>query len=194
VEKGIFTGSNFSQEAILKMDFFFSGLFWGIILILLGVSIIIRIVFHINVPIVRIVFAFIIIYFGIKLLVGGNWLGCSGSRTAFGSSTMSISPDRSEYKVVFGSSVIDATAEVTGSVPERSSIRTVFGQCHLTISPKVPTIIRVSSAFGEARLPDGSSVIFGESTYKNAAAREGKSPMREIDANVVFGNFVVTER
>lgn len=83
---------------------------------------------------------------------------------------------------------------MAGSVPERSSIKTVFGQCKLTISPKVPTIIRVSAAFGEARLPDGNSVTFGETTYKNAAAREGKALQREIDARVVFGNFDVTER
>ena len=189
------------------MDFLFSGLFWGIILILCGISVIVRIVFNIHIPIFRIVFALILIYFGIRVLVGGNWIcaprnwccssgnwNCSsGNSTVFGSSTMSVKPGKSEYKVVFGSAVIDATSEVSGET-ERISIKTVFGQSILNITPSVPTIIHVSAAFGEARLPDGNSVSFGESTYKNAAAKEGKAPMREIDVRVVFGSFVVVER
>jgi hypothetical protein len=176
------------------MEFLFSGLFWGIILILFGVSIIVRIVFHVHVPIVRIVFALILIYLGIRVLVGGNWLCRQGNRTVFGSSTMSIASGDNEYKIIFGTAAIDATAEVTGGAPERISIKTVFGRSKATISKAVPTVVRVSAAFGEARLPDGSSVSFGETTYKNALAREGKTPMREIDAQVVFGGFAVLEK
>jgi hypothetical protein len=174
------------------MDFLFSGLFWGIILILCGVSIIIRIVFHIHIPLVRIVFALILIYLGVRVLVGGSWL-CS-HRTAFGSSSISLGSGQAEYKVIFGSSTIDATAEVSGPAPQRTSIKTVFGECRLAISATIPTVVRVNSAFAEARLPDGNSVVFGNSTYKNAPARDGKAPLREIDAHVVFGNFVVSER
>jgi hypothetical protein len=189
------------------MDFLFSGLFWGIILILCGISVIVRIVFNIHIPIFRIVLALILIYFGIRVLVGGNWIcshknwccssgnwNCStGNGTVFGSSAMSVMSGKSEYKVVFGSAAIDATAEVSGE-SERISIKTVFGASKLTIASSVSTIIHVSTAFGETRLPDGNSVSFGESTYKNAAAKEGKMPMREIEVRVVFGSFVVVEK
>jgi predicted membrane protein len=185
--------NNFSQEAILKMDFLFSGLFWGIILILLGVSIIVRIVFHIHVPIVRVVFALILIYLGIRVLVGGSWLCSHHNGTIFGSSTMSLASGRNEYKVIFGATSIDATAEVTGSAPERVTIKTIFGESRLIIASSVPTVVHVNTAFGEARFPDGNSISFGETTYKNDAAREGKAPMREIDAKVVFGGFFVVE-
>jgi hypothetical protein len=176
------------------MDFLFSGLFWGIILILLGASIIIRIFFHIHIPIVRIVFALILIYLGIRVLVGGNWLCYQGNRTCFGSSTISLASGNNEYKVIFGSTAIDATAEVTGSAPERTQIKTVFGESKLTIASSIPTVVHVNAAFGEARLPDGNSLSFGETTYKNAAAKAGKPLLREIDAKVVFGSFVVVEK
>ena len=48
------------------MCFLFGGVFWGIVLVLLGLSIIVRIVFNIHFPFFRILFALIIIYFGLK--------------------------------------------------------------------------------------------------------------------------------
>jgi hypothetical protein len=176
------------------MEFLFSGLFWGIILILCGISIIVRIVFHVHIPIVRIVFALILVYLGIRVLVGGSWLCSQRNGTVFGSSTMSIASGNNEYRVIFGSSTIDATAEVTGSSSEHISIKTIFGQSRLTISSKVPTIVRVNSAFADARLPDGNTLSFGQTVYKNTAVKEGKSSVREIDAKVIFGNLVVVEK
>jgi hypothetical protein len=186
--------NDFTQEAILKMEFLFSGLFWGIILILLGISIIIRIVFHVHVPIFRIVFALILIYLGIRVLTGGNWLCSQGNRTIFGSSNISLASGNSEYKVIFGSTVIDATSEAAGSGLERIFVKTVFGESKLIIASSVPTVVHANAAFGEARFPDGNSISFGESTYKNTAVKAGKAPVREIDAKVVFGSFVVVEK
>jgi predicted membrane protein len=176
------------------MDFFFSGLFWGMILILLGLSIIIRIVFHINIPLVRIVFALVLIYFGIRVLVGGNWLSTTRNNTCFGASSVAEVCAGKEYKTVFGATTIDATAEVSGDTPERFSVKTVFGETKLIIAASVPTIIRAESAFGEARFPDGNSISFGNTVWKNSAAKTGATPKREIDANVVFGSFSVSER
>jgi predicted membrane protein len=48
-------------------------LFWGLVLILIGLSLIIKIVFNIDFPIFKILFAFLFIYIGIKVLVGRNF-------------------------------------------------------------------------------------------------------------------------
>mgnify|MGYP003990967287 FL=1 len=52
------------------MPFLFSGLFWGVMLVLFGASMILRAVFNLDIPIFRIIFALVIIYFGVKLLLG----------------------------------------------------------------------------------------------------------------------------
>ena len=176
------------------MGFFFSGIFWGMVLILLGISIIIRIVFHINLPLVRIVFALILIYLGIRVLVGGSWLCSHRNQTVFGSSTVSATQGSSEYQTIFGSAAIDATADVTGDTPEKISVTTVFGETKVTIASSVPTVVRAEAAFGSARFPDGNTVSFGETTWKNNAAKAGDTPKRMIESNVVFGSFVVIEK
>ena len=55
----------------MKIDFIFSGTFWGIILILFGISIFLR-SFDIIVPFLRIIFGLFVIYVGITILSGGS--------------------------------------------------------------------------------------------------------------------------
>ena len=45
----------------MKMGFLFSGVFWGGVLVLLGISIIIKVVFHIDIPVFRVVVALVLI-------------------------------------------------------------------------------------------------------------------------------------
>ncbi len=52
------------------MSFLTSGLFWGFILVLLGLSIIVRILFNIDVPVFKVVFGLILIYLGFQVLFG----------------------------------------------------------------------------------------------------------------------------
>lgn len=52
------------------MNFLSSGLFWGLILVLLGLSVILKSVFHINIPLIKILLAILLIYWGITLLIG----------------------------------------------------------------------------------------------------------------------------
>ncbi len=54
------------------MGFLFSDIFWGIVLILTGVSIILQLVFKINIPVFPIVIAFLLIYAGIRKTGSAN--------------------------------------------------------------------------------------------------------------------------
>jgi len=47
-----------------------AGLFWGLILILIGIGIVIRVVFNIDFPVVKFLIAFFFIFIGIKILGG----------------------------------------------------------------------------------------------------------------------------
>jgi len=129
------------------MGFLFSGVFWGIILILIGAAIIIRIVFNVNIPVLRIVFAVVLIYLGIRVLIGGPWTGSTKNSAVFQSSDMAITEDAREYNVIFGSSRIDATAKLTKE-NEKIEVNTIFGSSVLVISPDVPTIVKVGGFLG----------------------------------------------
>ncbi|NLG17649.1 MAG: hypothetical protein GX556_10000 [Fibrobacter sp.] len=173
------------------MGFLFSGVFWGIILILIGAAIIIRIVFNVNIPVLRIVFAVVLIYLGIRVLIGGPWTGSTKNSAVFQSSDMAITEDAREYNVIFGSSRIDATAKLTKE-NEKIEVNTIFGSSVLVISPDVPTIVKVGAAFSGVRMPDGNLVSFGDYTYKNKAFNK-TAPYRVIKADVVFGSMTIME-
>jgi hypothetical protein len=186
----------------VKMGFIFSGLFWGIILILLGISVIINIVFHIHIPFFRIVIALILIYMGIRVLIGDHWRSHRCTSTSGGSLSLfsdsvcdRISGD--EYSVVFGRCTFDAE-KIFSSEGAKSSckINTVFGSSVIRIPKSIPIAVRITAAFGGVRLPDGSMVSFGQTVYKNDASRANPEAagIKTIDLNVVFGGSEIEER
>jgi predicted membrane protein len=184
------------------MGFIFSGLFWGIILILLGISVIINIVFHIHIPFFRIVIALILIYMGIRVLIGDHWRSArwSSSKTgsvAMFSDTVCNRISGEEYSVVFGRSTFDAETIFSGDSSKSScKINTVFGSSVLIVPTSMPCVVRITAAFGSVRLPDGSIVSFGQTIYNNDASRtnpEG-SAIKTIELNVVFGGSEIEER
>ncbi len=173
------------------MGLLFSGLFWGVILILIGASIIARILFNIDLPVFRIVFALIIIYFGLKILTGGSWLKTNGATAVFDNKTMAASGKNSEFNVIFSKARIDAD----GRLPpegEKLEINTVFGSTVLKISSVIPTIVKVSAAFSTTYLPDGNSISFGSYTYRNSSFSPN-APYRLIETNAVFSSFNIIE-
>jgi hypothetical protein len=176
----------------MKMCFLFSGLFWGSVLILLGISVIIRVVFHIHIPVFRLVFALVLIYLGVRMLFGGFGCRMREHGTWFGHSRVAASGLTEEHSVIFGTADIDATGPVTNAKGRDLKINAVMGSCTLRISKNTPTSINISSAFSSVHTPDGSRAAFGESLYRNKAVGSADS-VRNIDLRVVFGAVDVVE-
>jgi predicted membrane protein len=177
------------------MGFIFSGVFWGCILILLGLSVIIRIVFNVHIPLFRIVFALVLIYFGIRVLAGGAWCrsGCHSNTAIFSDMKAELNKDSNEYNIIFGKGVVDLTDSSLALQRKKIKVTTVFGSGEIRINSDVPAIIRVTSAFSGAKMPDGNIVSFGEYTYKTKKFSE-KTDFIRIDATVVFGGLEINER
>jgi predicted membrane protein len=186
----------------VKMGFLFSGIFWGVILILLGISVIINIVFHVHVPFFRIVLALILIYAGVRVLIGGHWGSgrCCSLKTA---STVVFSDavfekqTGDEYTIAFGKGTMDAGAIFSGDTGRKTiRLNTIFGHSMVSIPKTLTVLVRVNSAFSGVRLPDGSLSTFGQTVYKNEAARTATDPntIKNIELSVVFGGCEVKER
>ena len=169
------------------MDFLFSGLFWGIVIMLLGLSVIVRVVFHIHIPIFQIIIGLIIIYIGLSIML--HSFGMKGvwhkEKAVFNEATVKDTAGK-EYNSIFGKLNIDlSTVDISkGSV--KKEINTVFGASFIKISSKMAVKIIANAVFGGVRLPDGGTAAFGTYVYKSPSYDEKKNSL-VIELNTVFG-------
>jgi len=170
------------------------GLFWGLVLIFIGLAIIFRIVFDVN--IFRIIIAVVIILIGIRILVGKNWIPEKSKKehdTFFSDRNYhEIPKDKTEYNIIFGKSVYDFTRmDSLMQDPVRIKINVVFGAAVIRINPNMPVKIKSEAVFGGSRMPDGNTVAFGSITY-NTSSYNSNTPHLYIESNVVFGGIEIT--
>jgi predicted membrane protein len=172
------------------------GFFWGVVLIFVGLAIIFRVVFNVN--LFRIILAVLIILFGIRILVGKNWIQERSKRahdTIFSDRNYhEIPADKTEYNVFFGKSVYDFSGpdSVLHDTIE-IKINVVFGAAVIKINPDMPVRIRSEAVFGGSRMPDGNTVAFGSIYYCTRSYSEN-SPHLFIDSDVVFGGIEIVDK
>jgi len=172
----------------MKMGFVFTGIFWGVILILIGVGVIINMVFGVKIPIFRTIFALFLIYLGIQMLTGISFWSKSKKAAVFEEKNIEVTAASDKYDVVFGKGDIDLSSIELKDQNVRIDINTVFGGAVVKINPALPTKIIANSAFGGAHLPDGNVVAFGQYTYKTDSFKDAKIYLL-INASVVFGGI-----
>jgi predicted membrane protein len=169
-------------------------LFWGIVLIIIGACLIIKVVFHVEIPVMKILFAFFFIYLGIKILIG-NW----------GSHVFRSGPDDivfgqgkyvhehlvpKEQSIIFGSGSIDFRQVNSNALPAVIEINSIFGGCEIHVKKELPVKIKVDAAFAGVTLPNGNTTAFGSAFYQTESYDETK-PYLLIKANAVFSGLKV---
>ncbi len=171
-----------------------AGLFWGIILIIIGLSIIFRIFFDIN--IFRIIIAVVFILIGIKILIGKPFLHATEGENDvfFGDRKVTSAPSNGmEYNTIFGKTVYDFRD--INSLPDlntRITVNTIFGSTDVLLSPSLPVKIKADAVFATAKMPNDNSVAFGNINYSSTNITDSTSVL-EIEAHVVFGALVVKQ-
>lgn len=146
--------------------------------------------FHINIPFFRIAFALIVIWFGVRLLLGARTCR-SGASAVFTGAEFKGEKSSKDYNAVFGNAVVDLTGiKLEGDVT-RTEVNAVFGSAQVKIGPKYPVRVRASSVFGNVRLPGGEAVAFGDRKWENRAPKAGEKVL-ELEVNAVFGQVEVT--
>ena len=171
------------------------GLFIGILFILAGVSIIIRILFNIDIPVFKLVVAFIFLYIGIRLLTGdfsARHIRSGENAVIFGEAQFQGLPDDHEYTILFGSARIDLTQVADPNKIQNLKINTIFGGSELIIRKDQPVRITAEAAFASARLPGNKETSFGKVTYQPDSL--SPNTFLEVESNVVFGEFKVYVR
>lgn len=171
------------------MGFVFTGTFWSVVLILLGVGVLLNVILRTRIPFFRIFIALLLIYCGMTILFGPGchvrpWQGFHESDKAF------IAGQSNKHDLVFGSGDIDLTGpEVKDSVT-REEVDVAFGQGRIKLRADVPVRVEVSSAFAEVRLPDHWHSGFGDYTYESKGLDKTK-PYLLVKTDVAFGQLEV---
>jgi predicted membrane protein len=174
----------------MKMVTVFDGVFWGVVLIAVGIWFLVRRYVPVHVPVIRIIVAVIFVYIGIRVLIQGPVIQ-DRNTMVFSQSTIPYAPENGrDYNVIFSSGTVDLTGAVVGETGSRAEVNVVFGTGVLRLDPRLPVHVRMSSAFGSIEAPNGQTVAFGDSDYRTPAFKEG-SPALEVHATAVFGRLVV---
>lgn len=177
----------------MKMGFLFSGLVWGSFFILLGLAVILKYTLNIDIPVIRLFFAFFLIYLGVQVLLGGFRKTSCAPNVVFDQRKVEASGKEGQYNVIFGKGIVDLMGVELKDKDVILESNTIFGSSTVKISSDVPTLVKANAAFGNAKLPDGNSAAVGNYFYKNKAYKEGK-PCLTVNVNVVFGEVEVTEQ
>lgn len=165
------------------MGFLFSGVFWGIVVVLLGLSIILNVVAGVKIPFFRIFFGLLLIYWGLSLLIGARF---RRSGAAVFSDAKVKAASAGKHDVVFGRATIDLSGIALKEGVNRYEVNTIFGASVIRLDPAMPVKVIASAAFGGVKVPDGGNVAFGESTWRSSSLREDSTHLL-VKADVVFG-------
>ena len=164
-------------------------LIWGTILVVLGLSLILKSLFHITIPLLRPFTGCVMIYLGLSIMMDPFNESVDKKTVIFGKSILQAHEVVNTYNITFATGVVDLSAmQITQ--PKNITVNTVFGSGELILNPAIPTKVTVNALCARAALPDETLVSFGRNTYKTA---DGREPLLTIHLNVVFGNVDVKE-
>jgi predicted membrane protein len=170
-------------------------MFIGAFFLLLGLSIILKAVFKIDLPVFRVLLALFLIWLGVKLLFNTGEHPFAWKAEPFKDKHTAVFTEgdfrwnsngekHSAYSVVFGDAKVDLT-EAAG--PDPVDVSTVFGNMDVFLDAKKLTLVRANSVFGEISMPDGQTVNFG--SMQARSPDQSGEPKLKIHAHCVFGGI-----
>ncbi len=167
-----------------------AGIFWGVLLIVAGIALVIRVVFNVEFPVFRIILAVLLIFMGVRLLVGGSWFSYSSGDqdVIFGERKYMITgqEEKAEFNVIFGSGIYDFREVDLSSGSRRYKIGTIFGGSNIILSKDMPVRVHADAVFAGAELPDNNTAVFGSTSYSHGTPSDTAN-LLEIKVDVIFG-------
>ena len=165
------------------MEFMLSSkLFWGAIVVLAGLVIIANAVFNINIPIFRVFFALLLIYWGVKMLldIRPRQSGNDAAVAVFSESNYEgKSLDKREFSAVFGSQTVDLR-HIEFPSDAKIEVNAVFGSSTLLLPPEVTVQVEQNAVFGSV------------DDKRRNPINDGNKVLR-LEANAVFGSIDIIQ-
>ncbi len=168
----------------------FNAIFWGLVLVVAGILMILNYVFKLNIPVFKILVGLVLIYIGLYIIFGFKYwkVGSYNDGKTAVFAEMSVKPEKidNEYNVIFSKGEIDLTAITNSDLGKNIGISAVFGSLVVKLPADVPVKVESSAVFGTITLPDKQNMFFGESDYKTSDSDQ----FIFIEASAVFGTIV----
>ena len=170
-----------------------TGIILGIIFIIIGLGIVIRVVFNIDFPVFKFLFALFFIYIGLRIMFGNLGFfhfNVSKNDVVFNEKRIEASIGENEYNVVFGHGIFDFRDVDLSDGTAKFKVNTVFGASEIKVKKDMPLKIVADAVFAGAELPEGNTAVFGSNNYVNESFSEDSSYLF-IKIDVVFGGVEV---
>lgn len=182
--------------------FLFRRVFWGFLILALGILILLENIYGLDLPIWGIFWSVVIIAIGLSLLLPSEdhdrwWQehrksGQSGD-VIFDEGKIEADGNKRDYNIIFGKGTVDLTKIKLGEKNKVFEINAVFGGGEVLIDENIPMKIKATGAFGGTRLPDGNTAAFGDRYYTTKAYDQDK-PAAVVHINSVFGGLDIIEK
>ena len=128
------------------MRFLSSGIFWGFIVILFGVGILLKSVFHVNIPFFKIFIGIIVILFGVSIIF--NAINSRRNNTVFGEYNFNSGTIEKEYNIVFSKAAMDiSNFDFSNYNGEFIKINSVFSSSEIYFNTLQKTIINIKLCY-----------------------------------------------
>ena len=164
-----------------------TAIFWGSILLLIGLTMIINVIFKIDLPVARIAVAAVLIFIGVKLLLGKHLRVFNHESAQCNVQYNATDKSKQEYNVVFSKGSVDLrNITLTGNEPVRVDVHTVFAHTELHLTKDMPFRITSNTAFASVNIPNADSVVVGTTGYQSDSLDTSK-PYLDIKLDCVFG-------
>ncbi len=158
----------------------FGPLFWAIMLILAGGLLLLNHLFNWNIRVFGVLLGVFFVLLGISFITGPRFF-YRGEEGIFMSGRV-VPNNKNEANCIFSS----ATVDLDDYDEDELEVNSVFASTILDTHGRALKI-KGTCVFGTLRLPDGSSIVFGDRTY----VQEGEGEPVEIEANCVFGSLII---
>lgn len=168
----------------------------GVIVLIIGASMAVDVLFGMHIPIVPLALAILFIAWGARMIVhatarhhppyidGEAWLADRRFAPAG-----KLEHD-AHFDVVFGRGLIDLTNLQAPTEDVTVAVDTSFGATVVKLDPAIPYDIEGRAMFGEVRMPDRSMTAMGNVAYRHAPDRP---PRLHLRLSTIFGACQVVE-
>lgn len=163
---------------------------YGILFTILGILIVARNVFKVNIPVFKIAFGMLFIFIGISLFISEP--GESNNNIFFSNKAIQVTDLDKEYNLIFSRGTIDLSKVSPQNKGQKLKINTIFSDGTIVINPQTPALISTNSAFAITETPDDASISFGKYKYLTKSYEKERNYL-QVETKTVFSKLEVKD-
>ena len=170
------------------MHFAFSSFFWGFFFILLGISLVLKIIFKIRIPVIKLFFATLLLSIGIRLALKSISPRILSNTVILETKNFDSEKFSPNYLIIFGKSELDLKKYAfTQNKLKKIKIINFAGKFNLNYDTNYPIKIKVNNIFSFSQLTEQNILILGKSK-EHTSSYDPFMEHLDIEITVIFGD------